>query len=83
MSHFRLIGFVLIALGAAGMLAACASPASAPAPTPTVVAKPTTAPPPTPVPTSDGCIKCHSDKETLKKLAVTKVEKSAETQGEG
>lgn len=83
MSLFRMIVFTLIALGAAGMLAACASPASAPAPTPTIVTKPTAAPPPTPIPASDGCVKCHSDKETLKKLAVTKVEKSAETQGEG
>jgi hypothetical protein len=82
MSHFRLIGFVLIALSVAGMFAACASP-SAPTPTPTVVTKPTAAPPPTPLPTSEGCVKCHSDKETLKKIAVNKVQKSAETQGEG
>lgn len=64
-------------------LGACTSPTPVPIPTATPITKPTTAPAPTPLPSSDNCIKCHSDKETLKKIAVNKVEKSAETQGEG
>jgi hypothetical protein len=82
MRFLRLMIWGVIVTGVLGLIAACASP-SAPTPTPTVVTKPTAAPPPTPIPTSDGCIKCHSDKETLKKIAVSKVQKSAETQGEG
>lgn len=83
MRFFRLIILGLISTSALGWVAACASPTRAPAPTPTIVTKPTTAPLPTPIPTSDGCVKCHSDKETLKKIAVSQVQKSAETQGEG
>lgn len=83
MRFLRLIILGVIGASALGLLAACASPASAPAPTPTIVTKPTAAPPPTPIPTSENCVKCHSDKETLKKIAVDKVEKSAETEGEG
>jgi len=82
MSLVRSIGWGQAALVAL-TLVACASPAPVPTPTATPITKPTAAPSPTPIPTSDGCIKCHSDKETLKKLAVNKVEKSAETQGEG
>lgn len=82
MSLVRSIGWGLTVFVAL-TLVACASPASVPTPTATPITKPTAAPSPTPIPTSDGCIKCHSDKETLKKLAVNKVEKSAETQGEG
>lgn len=74
---------VLCATMVALMIVACTSPTPAPTPTATPITKPTAAPAPTPLPTSDGCIKCHSDKETLKKLAVNKVEKSTETQGEG
>lgn len=74
---------VLCATVIALTIVACASPTTAPTTTATPVTKPTPAPSPTPIPTSDGCIKCHSDKETLKKLAVNKVEKSAETKGEG
>lgn len=83
MRFLRLIVLTWIGVSAFGFLAACASPATTPAPTPTFITKPTAAPPPTPTPTSENCIKCHSDKETLKKIAVNKVEKSAETQGEG
>lgn len=82
MSLFRWVS-VLFATVIALTIVACASPATVPTPTATPVTKPTAAPSPTPIPSSDGCIKCHSDKETLKKLAVDKVTKSAETQGEG
>ncbi len=82
MSPVRSIGWSLTVLVALALVA-CASPAPVSTPTATPITKPTAAPSPTPIPTSDGCIKCHSDQETLKKLAVNKVEKSAETQGEG
>lgn len=82
MSFLRSIGMLFVAIAALALVA-CASPTTVPTPTATPITKPTAAPSPTPIPTSDGCIKCHSDKETLKKLAVNKVEKSAETQGEG
>lgn len=82
MSFFRWVSVLLAALVAL-TLVACASPATVPTPTATPITKPTPAPRPTPIPSSDGCIQCHSDKETLKKLAVNKIEKSAETQGEG
>lgn len=82
MSFIRLIGLGLVGLSVLGLIG-CASPTTVPTPMPTVITKPTVAPPPTPTPSSEACIKCHSDKETLKKLAVNKIEKSAETQGEG
>ncbi len=86
---------LLAGAGALAILASCAGPApTAPPtahPTPTPAAATQlpvagTAPTSTPVaesPTSDNCLKCHSDKETLEKLAPKEAASSTETSGEG
>jgi hypothetical protein len=38
---------------------------------------------PAPPTSTDNCIKCHTDKELLRKIAVDKLVKSEATQGEG
>lgn len=88
-----LIGTTLIALL---MIAGCSSPTPAPtvapviatataAPTsvPTATKAPTLAPTTTAMPTSDNCVTCHTNKDTLEKLATKTTVKSAATQGEG
>jgi hypothetical protein len=59
---------------------------SVPPPTNTPVPPPTNTPvPPTPtaIPRADSCVACHTNSETLQKLAVGKEKGSAETEGEG
>lgn len=87
--------WLLVGLGIMLSFAACTSPTSAPTNVPTLAQAtailpttvptipPTVAPSPTPMPKSDNCIACHTNKETLEKLAEKKADKSEETAGEG
>jgi hypothetical protein len=46
-------------------------------------ASPASAASPAPPTSTDSCIRCHTDKELLRKIAVDKLVKSEATQGEG
>ncbi len=89
-----LVGITVLILAACGA-AATPTPTTAPTkvpPTNTPVPPPTNTPAPTntpvpptptPIPSADNCVACHTNAESLQKLAVEKKTGSAETEGEG
>ncbi|MDE3088359.1 MAG: hypothetical protein KGJ80_03090 [Chloroflexota bacterium] len=69
--------------GAPVVATATAAPTSVPTATQVPTVRPTLAPTATAMPTGDNCVTCHTNKDTLEKLATKTTVKSAATQGEG
>jgi hypothetical protein len=68
------------AIASGALLALCTVPHSVSLCSPESAAIAATAAPPG---AADTCVKCHTDRELLKKIAVDKMVKSEATQGEG